>query len=309
MMKKNNRRRSSLVVGGSLLLLSTIAPFLLWNTVEGEALATTTKALSKATVSSMETATTTAEGGAAAARGEEFVASTTRRTSPTDLSKVRSYPLKHSPHFRYIHNALWKKSVGYGHWTREELMTEATKMNAIFDRDIAKYRRMMEGETDQDILYKINQIVQDKRNQKIDVDWLRDDFSTAQLQQHPLFPEGIVPRNPLSAPRKGAGGGGGGWGASLEVPASASMPEDLSKLHSELVTLSPLLQDVPLSYMSPEEESMVKGHGNASRIFLGFFKPRERVITLNKTDIERVGLSVGSLARHEAAHALERTAL
>jgi len=87
------------------------------------------------------------------------------------------------------------------------------------------------------------------------------------------------------------------------------MPEDLSKLHSELVTLSPLLQDVQLSYMSPEEESMVKGHGNASRIFLGFFKPRERVITLNKTDIERVGLSVGALARHEAAHALVRSAL
>ena len=305
MLKKDyrRRRRSSLVVGGSLLLLSTVAPFLLWNTVEGEALEATTKALSK--VATTTTTSMTAEDGAAAARGEEFVASTTH------LSKVRNYPLKHSPHFRYIHNALWKKSVGYGHWTREEVMAEATKINAIFDRDIAKFRRMMEGETDQNILYKINQIVQDKRNQKIDVDWLRNDFSTTQLQQHPLFPEGIQPRNSLLAPRM-EGGGGGGASASLEVPTPrtpASMPEDLSKLHSELVTLSPLLKDVPLSYMSPEEELMVKGHGNASRIFLGFFKPRERVITLNKTDIERVGLSVGSLARHEAAHALERTAL
>ena len=85
----------------------------------------------------------------------------------------------------------------------------------------------------------------------------------------------------------------------------SAMPDDLKKLHSDLVKLHPELHDIPLMYRTDLEFSYYERLGTMHKKTIANYRHSQRYIKLNKSNIEATGLSVRSIAWHEAMHAAE----
>ena len=373
-----SKRRRQLLQGGGLLLFSaiTVAPFLA-SMVGGEELVAggavrATMARSSATATEEEavlsrTATTgenplkrkslealghSAEGGGGGGGGGELkkkavaLSSVERQEKlAREVQKLRQQvmerKIQHSETFYDIHNALWRRSVGFGQLTRAELEMEAAPMNRFIDRQIALLQRYESLETDPVALEKARLIRADYMHQKIDTGWLGDRVGAEDLRKWP------IPKTERSLVAGGGGGGGGGsdgerrgvlskaemmplmnerqrqiLGKMTEEDAVqlvrelepfhslsradvlSSMPDELKKLHSELVAISPELHDVPLMFRSDLELSYWKQY-NGTHGTYGVYSKSKRLIKLNRTAIVSKGFSLRSVLGHEVAHALE----
>jgi len=309
----SKRRRQQLLQGGGLLFLSltmmATAPFLM-SMVGGEELVGGAVARASAKASEEEavlsrTATTTAragenplkrksvdlghsaEGGGGGGElrkqasgyveGQERLA----KQLQTKRLKVMGRKLQHSETFFDIHNALWRRSVGFGQITRDELQKVAMFTNGFIDKQIAYLQRYESLETDVTALEKAQLIRADFLHQRIDTGWLGDPVSSEELQKWP-FPE---KKTSLLA-KGGGGGGGGGSGAggggggggglskSTSIPVmmnegqrqlfDAMSPDEARQLYSELQPFYSRTREDVLSSM-PEE--LKKLHSELSVIY------------------------------------------
>ena len=244
---------------------------------------------------------------------------------------ISEYKVVHSERFQSLHNALWRKSFQSGQLSRQQLVAEGEIINQFYDKEILKLGQYQSLEQEAEFLDKARLVEQDFQRQKLDLEWLAD--STPKLQI-PLGKAaggggggGTIPTTSSFQPD-------GGQPVSLDEKRKqvlallkkkgltqeqgqqlvrdidpfhtmsregvlSAMPDDLKKLHSDLVKLHPELHDVPILFRSDLELSS----GNFTSF--GDYHPQQRYIKLNKSNIEAQGLSVRSVVWHEAAHALE----
>ena len=356
----SKRRRQQLLQGGGLLFLSltmmATAPFLM-SMVGGEELVGGAVARASAKASEEEavlsrTATTTARAGenplkrksvdlghsAEGGGGGELKKHVEghERLAKQRL-KIMGIKLQHSETFYDIHNALWKRSVGFGQITRDELQKEAMLTNGFIDKQVAYLQRYESLETDVTALEKARLVRTDFLHQRIDTGWLGDPVSSEELQRWP-FPE---KKRSLLAKGGSGGGGGSGLSKSTSIPVMmnerqrqlfdamspdeatqlyselqpfysrtrekvlSSMPEELTRLHSELSVICPTVHNVPILYQSDMELSYLEKYNQTHRI-LGFYNVRNRYIKLNRNAIlSSKEFSLKTVLRHEVAHLVE----
>lgn len=246
---------------------------------------------------------------------------------------ITEYKVVHSERFQSVHNALWKKSFQSGQLSRQQLEAEGEIINQFYDKEILKLGHYQSLEQEAEFLDKARLVEQDFQRQKLDLELLADSTPKLQIPEKTLGKasgggEGTtIPMTTSSQLDRGQT-------VSLDEKRKqvlallkkkgltqeqgqqlvrdidpfhtmsregvlSAMPDDLKKLHSDLVKLHPELHDVPILFRSDLEISS----GNFTSF--GDYHPQQRYIKLNKSNIEAQGLSVRSVVWHEAAHALE----
>jgi len=248
--------------------------------------------------------------------------------------RISEYKVVHSERFQSLHNALWRKSFQSGQLSRQQLVAEGEIINQFYDKEILKLGHYQSLEQEAEFLDKARLVEQDFQRQKLDLEWLADSTPKLQIPEKTLGKAGggggggggTIPITSFSQPDRGEP-------VSLDEKRKqvlallkkkgltqeqgqqlvrdidpfhtmsregvlSAMPDDLKKLHSDLVKLHPELHDVPILFRSDLELSS----GNFTSF--GDYHPQHRYIKLNKSNIEAQGLSVRSVLWHEAAHAL-----
>ena len=243
--------------------------------------------------------------------------------------RISEYKVVHSERFQSLHNALWRKSFHSGQLSRQQLVAEGEIINQFYDKEILKLGQYQSLEQEAEFLDKARLVEQDFQRQKLDLEWLADSTPKLQIPEKTLGKAGggggggggTIPITSLSQPvsldgkrkqvlallkKKGLTQEQGQqlvrdidpFHTMSREGVLSAMPEDLKKLHSDLVKLHPELHDVPILFRSDLELSS----GNFTSF--GDYHPQQRYIKLNKSNIEAQGFSVRSVLWHEAAHAL-----
>ena len=257
---------------------------------------------------------------------------------------VTKYKPQHSERFQTLHNALWKKSLESGLVTRAEMVSEVASMHRFLDREILNLRVFQSLEKEEEFLEKARLVEQDYQRQKINLEWLPVESPKAELQKLPIPTStlakagggggggggAMTPASALTtvpAPPRGT--------LSVEdyqkllwqsltqeqkeqlvreiepfrtmsrSEVLSAMPDDLKKLHSDLVKFHPELHDTPLMYRSDLEFSYYQQLGQMHKNTIANYRRSQGYIKLNKSNIEKSGLSVRSIVFHEAMHAVE----